>query len=97
MFSLPRKFFLRSAALLMVVSLGIMCFQAASVHSHADKPFDHQCVPCKAAHTLHTGITAVPLSIEITPKAVERVSIQDESEPFCFLFQTSSGRAPPLF
>jgi hypothetical protein len=29
----------------MVVSLGIMCFQAVSVHSHADKPFDHQCVP----------------------------------------------------
>jgi hypothetical protein len=97
MFTLPRKFLLRSVALLMVVSLGMMCLQAVTVHSHADNSFDHHCAPCKSSHALNTGITAVPLSIEMTARAVERVAIQDESEPFSLLFRTSSGRAPPLF
>jgi hypothetical protein len=81
----------------MVVSLGIMCFQAVSVHSHAYEAFDQHCVPCQVAHAISTGITAAPPSIEITARVVERVAIQDEPEPFSLLFQTSSGRAPPLF
>jgi hypothetical protein len=97
MFKVLRKVLVRSAALLMVMSLGIMCVQAVTVQFHAEKPFDHHCVPCQAAHTLNTGITAAPLSIEMTAGAVEWVAIQDESEPFSPLFQTSSGRAPPLF
>ncbi len=80
MFNRPRKSLLRLAVLLMVVSLGMTCFQAVSVHSHADKPFDSHCVSCKAAHPVQTAITAVPRSIEMGLEIVGRLSIHDEPQ-----------------